>query len=453
MTSVVEKAALTREVRALAGPAIVHSLLQTMVFVVDRIMLGHHSSTSLAAMQIAGPLEWSVWSVFAAFEVGTIARVGFHVGARDRERARRAAISSLSTAFGMGLLLAVIAPLFVGRIEVLAPNSSAEVVEAGRDYLEVAMAASPVVFVATAGIAVLQSGGDTRTPLAIGVFSNLVHIALNRLLILGGLGLPALGTRGAAISTALTFALEAALTIAALLRASDRVSLRGPLARLGDYLDEAKDMARVAGPSLMERILYQTGFMLFVAIISRLGDASMAAYQALMAVESICWLSADGFGIAAAALSAQKLGAQQPAAAETSSRIAVRDGVVLLSLFGAVFALGRGPVLTVFTSDPAVIAVGVSALPVLALAQPFMASAVVIGQALRGAGFTRDVLFISALGSLAVRLACTWFFAITLNFGVVGVVMGSTADWCARATLLALVGRSRASKLKLAGVD
>jgi len=440
---------LTREVRALAAPAILHSLLQTLVFVVDRIMLGHHSSMSLSAMQIAGPLEWSVWSVFAAFEVGTIARVGFHVGAGDAERARRAAVASLGTAFAMGALLALVAPLFVSRLGWLATKSSPEVVQGARDYLEVTMTASPVVFLATAGIAILQAGGDTRTPLAIGVFSNIVHIALNRALILGAFGLPALGTRGCAISTALTFALEAVLIFAVLLRAGRRVSVRAHrrgAARMADYLHEARDMARVASPSLMERVLYQTGFICFVTITTQLGDAPMAAYQALMAVESICWLSADGFGVAAASLVAQKLGALRPDEAEKSARIATRDAMLLLSAFGAVFALLRFQVLAVFTADPVVVALGAAALPVLALAQPFMASAVTLGQALRGAGFTREVMFISGLGALVVRLACTWMFAITLGLGVVGVVMGSTADWAVRSVLLGFMGRLRASK-------
>src|SRR3984957_6312426 len=91
---------LAREVRRIALPAIGSSLLQTMVFVVDRAMLGHHAESSLAAMQVAGPLEWSLWSVFMAFEVGTIARVGRHVGAKDRVRARRGAPPLLRFARG-----------------------------------------------------------------------------------------------------------------------------------------------------------------------------------------------------------------------------------------------------------------------------------------------------------------------------------------------------------------
>jgi len=37
-------------------------------------MLGRHIEASLAAMQLGGAIEWSIWSVFASFEVGTIAR-------------------------------------------------------------------------------------------------------------------------------------------------------------------------------------------------------------------------------------------------------------------------------------------------------------------------------------------------------------------------------------------
>src|SRR5580704_15329371 len=101
---------LAREVRRIAIPAIGSSVLQTMVFVVDRAMLGHHAESSLAAMQVAGPLEWSLWSVFMAFEVGTIARVGRHGGAKDRLRARRALLVSLGVALGAGLAVALLWP-------------------------------------------------------------------------------------------------------------------------------------------------------------------------------------------------------------------------------------------------------------------------------------------------------------------------------------------------------
>jgi putative MATE family efflux protein len=436
---------LAREVRRLALPAIVTSLLQTMVFVVDRIMLGHHSSASLAAMQIGGLLEWSAFALFLSFEVGILARVGFQVGAREFSRARAAAIASLIAAVVFGAVMVLAAPLILATLPLYAPEASMETLAGAREYLSVTLTASPVVFLALGAVAILQAGGDTRTPLAIGAFSNVVHVGLNRWLILGGWGVTAMGIRGCAWSTVVTFSLEAILGLAVLSRRTSRgpVSLRGTMPPIGMWTEEARAVVRVAGPALVERMLYQTGFLAYGAMIALLGDASMAAAQVLVGVESVCFLSADAYGVAAAALVAQKLGAKRRDQAARTIRIGVRDAVVILTLLGLVFAAGRWQVIPLFTSDMQVVTLCASTLPILAVAQPFMATALVMAQALRGAGYTREVLVISALGTLAVRLSATWLFSIRLHLGLPGVVMGSTADWITRSTLLVLLGRAK----------
>lgn len=437
--------ALAKEVRRLALPAILHSLLQTLVFVVDRIMLGRHGEASLAAMQLGGALEWSLWSVFAAFEVGTIARVGRHVGARAPAMARRAAWLSLGMAVAIGGVVALATPLVLAVLPHVMTSASPAALGEAQRYLGVTIAASPLVFVAMTSIATLQAGGDTKTPLAIGIAANIVHVALNRALILGlGDAVPALGARGAGISTAVTFALEAVLATAALAGTSRPVSLRrreGEAEPAEDARVEARTLARVAMPAFFERLLYHVGFVGYVVIIAKLGDATMAANQALISVESICFLSGDGFGIAAAALVAQKLGAREPDSARRAARIAARDAVIALTTFGLLAFALRDAILPVFSRDGDVLAIGRSAVPVLAAAQPFMATGLVLAQALRGAGRTREALGVSVAGAVIVRLSMTWLFAIGLGLGLVGVWMGSTADWIVRAALLALVSR------------
>ena len=433
---------LSSEVRRLALPAILHSLLQTLVFVVDRIMLGHHGEASLAAMQLGGAIEWSAWSVFAAFEVGTIARVGRHVGARDPDSARLAARISLVLAAAVGTALAIASPWLLDLLPLVAPSVSPAALTEARAYLGVTLAASPLVFVATITIATLQAGGDTRTPLAIGIAANVVHVAMNYVLI------AKLGARGAGISTAITFALEAALATAALMRVSGTVSLRGAAAATSprSWRPEARALSGIAVPAFAERVLYHVGYGGYVLIIARLGDAAMAANQSLISVESICFLSADGFGIAAAALVAQKLGAGEPEAAQRVARIGARDAMVALTLFGVTALALRGVILPMFSRDPAVLAIGRSAMPVLTVAQPFMALGIVLAQSLRGAGRTRDALGVSIIGAVIVRLSATWLFAITLGFGLTGVWMGSTLDWMVRSALYVAIGARTAAR-------
>lgn len=437
---------LSSEVRRLALPAILHSLLQTLVFVVDRIMLGHHGEASLAAMQLGGAIEWSIWSVFASFEVGTIARVGRHVGARDPESATTAARISLAVAAAMGTVLAVASPIVLELLPLVARNVSPAALAEARGYLGVTIAASPVVFVATITVATLQAGGDTRTPLAIGIAANVVHVGLNYVLI------PRMGARGAGVSTAITFALEAGLATAALMGTGRAVSLRARASTSTrastsrDWRGEGKALARIAVPAFFERVLYHVGYVGYVLVIARLGDAAMAANQSLISVESICFLSADGFGIAAAALVAQKLGAGEPEAARKVARIGARDAMMALTVFGLTALALRSVILPMFSKDAEVLAIGRAAMPVLAVAQPFMAVGIVLAQSLRGAGRTREALWVSVVGAVIVRLSATWFFAITMGLGLTGVWMGSTLDWIVRSSLLGIIGARTAAR-------
>jgi Na+-driven multidrug efflux pump len=169
----------------------------------------------------------------------------------------------------------------------------------------------------------------------------------------------------------------------------------------------------------------------------------MAANQSLLSVESISFLSADGFGVAAAALVAQKLGAGRPADAQRAAWIAARYAVVLLTAFGLTALALRDLILPLFSVDPAVAAISRSTIPLLALAQPFMATSMVLAQSLRGAGRTRDVLGVTVTGALVVRLAATWVFAFVLGLGLVGVWMGSTTDWALRTAALSVLVRRK----------
>ncbi len=433
--------------RRLALPAILNSLLLTLVLVVDRIMLGHHAGSSLAAMQIAGPVEWTVWSLFTAFQVGTLARVGRFIGRGDTARATLTARVSLGLALLIGLAVAVVSPWLLDAAAWGAPHASPEVVASARAYLAITLAASPFVVVGATAVAVLQAAGDTRTPLVVGIGVNIVHVGLNRVLILGAFGIPAMGPRGCGISTAVTFALEAFATTAVLVWRPRPVGLRGASNDWVHVRHEGRAIARIAFPSLLERILYHSGYLGFVAIIALLGDAAMAANQALISIEAVCFLSGDGFGIAAAALVAQSLGRDDARASERFARRAAEYAVLMLTALGLLAFLLRRPLLQAFSSDPAVVAEGLRTIPVLLLAQPFMAVGIVLGQSLRGAGDTRGALGVSALGALAVRLSCTWLFALKLGLGLQGVWLGSTCDWVARSVLLVFWGRGRLRRM------
>ena len=422
----------------IAGPAIAQSLLQTLVFLVDRAMLGYHASSSLAAMQIAGPYVWTLTGVMGALQIGAIAIVGraigrTHVGATSDASA--SARGALLAALALGAVGALFAASTLELVLGLFSRTSADVLDAARDYLGVALPALPLFLVAAMAAAVHQAAGDTRTPLAITALINVVHLALGAVLVFGCFGLPSLGARGAAIASVISVALEAVLLVMSLTRRDRAVTIRGR----GGELAALARMARVAAPVVLERVAIHLGYFGYVWMIAALGGLAMAGNQTLVSIESVCFLSADGFGIAAAAVVAQRLGAGRPDEARRASLLAMRMAIALLSTLGNAFALLPTFLTHLFSPDPAVAALAAPSLIVTACAQPFMAAATVLGESMRGAGATRSTLAVSLVCGLGVRLAVTAFAAFTLDLGLTGVWIGSTVDWIARTVLFALL--------------
>jgi putative MATE family efflux protein len=411
----------------LAGPAIAGMLLQTGVLYADRVMLGHHSGGALAAMQIAGPLEWTLVSVTSSFSVGTLALVGRAVGARDHDAARRHTTMAMAVALVLGVFVAAVAyAVVLPTLHLLFPHADAARALA-REYLEAALIAAPFYCVGVAGFAALSASGDTMTPLKIGVAVNIVHIAINFALI------PRWGARGAGISTAFSFAVEAILTLAAL--SKQLRPLRKPLRADGVSL------YRLSLPATYERVIYHVAYMAFVWMIARLGDDAMASNQALIAIEAISFMTVEGFATACGALVAQELGAGRPDHAARVGWWSSGLAVITLSTFGVGFIALRNVLPALVTPRLDLQQEAARALVVAAVAQPFMAVGVVLGQGVRGAGATRLALLVSIVGGFGVRLLATWI-ATSRGLGVTGVWIGSTCDWIARTVLLVLIWRS-----------
>ncbi len=287
----------------------------------------------------------------------------------------------------------------------------------------------PLAFVEAIAAASLQGSGDTRTPLLVAAAGNVVNAVASYVLIFGRFGAPELGIRGAAIGNAATMAIEGVLLSAALLSRRSALPLRSTPLDAGADVAALRRVLRVSGPSFAEKGAYHAGYLGFVAIIGLLGVSAMAANQALVAIEAVCFLSAEGFGIAAGAVVAQKLGAGKPGEASHAGWIGAAMAMALLTTVGLAFAVAPRLLVGAFSADPAIVALGSRALLVAAVAQPFMAFATVTSAGLRGAGDTRTVLYVTVLCAVLVRLAVTYFCAITLDLGLVGVWMGSTADW------------------------
>ncbi|MDQ3037704.1 MAG: MATE family efflux transporter, partial [Myxococcota bacterium] len=336
---------------------------------------------------------------------------------------------------GLGVIAALVGTLALPLVLAAFPDAGESVREQAGAYLSVILPSLPLLLVASMMAAVHQAAGDTRTPLFVAIAANVVNAGANWVLIFGELGAPALGARGAAIGSVLALAVECVVLGALLWRGRGAISMRGR----GGERAQLRRMTKVALPAVLERVFQHAGFLVYVGLIGALGPLAMAANQTLIGIEAIAFLSADGFGIAAASIVAQRLGAGRPDDAARAAKAALAMGVAALSSCGVVFLLAPRLLASAFSPDADIVEAVVPCLAVAAVAQPFMACAVVLGETLRGAGATRATLVITMIGGLVVRLGATWLFAFELELGLIGVWLGSTVDWMVRTALVAVL--------------
>ena len=436
-----------REVLALSLPAMAQGLLVTVVFLTDRALLGRYSSDGLGVMQVCGPSVWTLFSLLGALEVGLMAVVGRRVGAGDAAGAAAAARAVCVSSLLIGAALALCARPLADLVVWVGGRAAPELAALSLSYALPLLWSAPLKLLGGAACAAMQAGGDTRTPMWISLACGLVNLAASWGLIYGVGGLPALGVEGAAWGSALSFSLQGLLAALLLARASrpPRVPLRALLGALWglrgrrgarEELAALAPAARVTRGALGERVGYHAIYLLYAEIIATLGVLAMSAHQVALAVESVGFICADAFGVAASALVAQRVGAGDLRAAAAAGWGATLLALSSMLAVSALYWSIPERLVALVTSDPAVAAAAAPCLLAAAVAQPLMAGSCALSGALRGAGDTLSPMVIMVAGPLVFRVGACWLFGHALGWGVFGVWVGTTVDWGVRLALL-----------------
>jgi MATE family multidrug resistance protein len=127
------------------------------------------------------------------------------------------------------------------------------------------------------------------------------------------------------------------------------------------------------------------------------------------------------------------------AAASRAGWTATLMGAGFMSCAGIVFVLAPGAIVSIYTPDPNVLAVGVSLLAVAAAFQLFDGIQTVTTGALRGAGDTRTPMLCHLLGYWGLGFPLGYVLCFKLNWGAVGLWTGLCVALIAIGSVLGIV--------------
>jgi MATE family multidrug resistance protein len=298
--------------------------------------------------------------------------------------------------------------------------------------------------------------GNTRLPMLAQVLCMVLNVVLNWVLIFGNLGSPALGVEGAAIASASStviafFALFACFVMGF---GAEGGKVSSPL-RAAELLR----MLRFGLPSGLNWFFEFAAFSFFVnVVVTALGTTSLAAFMAVMQLNSIAFMPAFGIASAGAILVGQAIGAKHHDDVPSVVGLTIRTAALWQGLVGVAYLVIPRLLMRSFV-DPRADAtrfldVGARLLMLSAAWQLFDAVANSLSEALRAAGDTAFCLWIRTLVAWLVFVPGVLVTVRVFGGGDVAAVLWVVAYIALLALGLALRFRSGAwRKLDLAGSE
>lgn len=421
----------------LALPALAEQLLLALVGYCDTYFAGTINAEATAAVGLGSYVGWLVTMIFGLAGTGATALVARYVGASREDRANhffnQAVLQAVCLGCVAGVAMWALAPVVCG-----AQNLQAGAFATAVTYLRIDALTYPAGAILLATTASLRGAGDMRTPLRIMGVVNLLNIGATASMVYGFGPIPAMGVRGIILGTLIARYVGLVLMVACLLRG--RSGLRLSRVELRPVGDSMRRLLAVGVPAAVDGAFLWSGHFIFLMMITRLGGLGegvpfLAAHYLVVRVESITFLPATAWSMAAATLVGQGLGAGRPGFASRSGHEAALQCAVLTSVLGAIFYYAAPQLFAILTEDPRVREMGIPTLRLMAFVQPALAAMIIYTGALRGAGDTRVPVAITIVGIFAVRLPVAYLFGVTMGGGLVGAWVGTALDLTVRSLL------------------
>lgn len=426
-----------RAIAALGSPVFVGQVAVMLNGAADTVMAGHYSARDLAAVSIGNSIYVTVFVALSGILQGLSPIVAHHFGAgrypRIGEDVRQAVWLALALAVPAVPILAF--PGFVLGLADIPPD----VAPIAARYLQATATGLPAVLLSRTLFAFAPAAGRARMVMTINLAALCLKIPLNYGLLYGRGGLPELGAAGCAIASSLEYWAVLSVTVA-VLRFDDYFRRFGLFARPTPPNAEALGrILRLGVPIGLSMLVEVTSYTFMALLLARLGARVSAAHQIVANLGAMLYMLPLSVGTAVQILIGQSLGAEDPGRAW---RIA-RQGIGLGAGFGASLCLavyfGRGALVALYSNDPAVQAIALGLLPLLAAYHFWDEIQCQLIQVLRGYHRTLAPMIINAATLWIVGLGGGYLLAfIGVTWPIAVAPMGAAGFWlCAVASIMA----------------
>lgn len=409
---------------SLALPIMGTAMLQMAYNLTDMAWLGLVGSEAVAAVGAAGMYVWLSQGVVAMARMGGQVKVAHSLGRKEPEEAGKYVTAALQMGMVFAILFGVVcyfgSSLLIGFFGL----NHESIVWNAQVYLKITCGLIFFSFFNGIITGVMTAMGDSKTPLYANVVGLVLNIVLNPVLIFGFGPLKGFGVAGSASATVLSQFIVSLMFLRAM--GKDKVVFGKVKIFSKVSWDYRREIVKIGFPTSIQNLIYTTISMVLTRFVAEFGDSAVAVLRVGGQIESISWMTADGFASAINSFIGQNYGARQFKRVKKGYSTAIRIMALWGMLCSALLICFPSQIFGVFIHEPDVIPIGVRYLVILGVSQMFMCLELTTIGALSGLGKTLlcsviSIIFTTARIPLAILLSGTslgldgiwWAFSIS----------------------------------------
>ena len=370
----------------------------------DTVWVGRIGHEAVTAVGAAGIFMWICSGIAMIPQIGGQVMVGQSIGEGDMDKARRYARESIQLMLAIMFIYGAMCIIFRHPLISYYRLHDAGTAAASATYLAIVSAADMVMGLNLVMTGLLTAAGDSKTPFKYNASGAVLNIFLDPLLIFGIGPFPEMGVNGAAFATVFSECIVA-LMFARFIHKDDYLFSGFDL--FGGFKSkEVIHIFKLGAPPAIFNIGYAFISMVISRIIVTFGDAAIAVQRIGAQIESVSWMTADGFAYSMTAFTSQNYGA------ENYKRVGkgFRTGTGMITAYGiavtALLVLCAAPIVSIFIREPDVIAGGADYLRIVGLSQLFMCYELSTSGAFNGIGQTKMPAAVGLVLTIARIPAC-----------------------------------------------
>ncbi len=361
---------ITKSLIAIALPSMLGMSFQMIYDLVDLFWIGMISSEAIAGVTIFSALFWVVSALNDIIGQSSISLISQNYSRKDTTATNISIEQTITFKFFVAFIaascIAVIMKPVIGLF-----TGDPVVIQAATDYGYLRLFFLPIMFSSFSVNTALRCIGDARTPMKIMIFSSLLNIIIDPILIfdtvpylsIQGAGL---GVFGAAVATAISQSLAFIVGIFYLFSGKAGVAprIKGLFSL---HWPTDKKLLTIGLPIGLESLLRHLSGLVVLHFVALYGTAAIAAGGIGTRIFSLAFVPLFGLSMAASAMVGQNLGINNLKRAIKTARVAGFIGAAVMFVFSLVCVLVGEFLIGIFDSTPEVMEMGGSLLLIIAI--------------------------------------------------------------------------------------